>query len=297
MSILKIARIGHPVLRRVADPVPPGRLLEPDVQRLIDDMLETVREYEGVGLAAPQVHVPQRLFVLVFDGQEDIVLANPEVTFLTTSRIRSFEGCLSVPHLRASVDRFAKVRVEGFDRKGGRLVIEMEGFPAIAVQHECDHLDGIVFLDRCNPRTICHVDEMRRFGPPDPALRETSVVMVDDQADEVAWTDASSDQEVPDTAPVENIGQTLGGGRVSAPANPNEQGPALELDGEDDFDDALDDEDMLEDGPDADSNPDGDQDGANDVDDVTDAPGVAQVESDDPDDQTGGPGGPSVAEA
>jgi peptide deformylase len=172
MSILRIARLGHPVLRRVAEPLPPERLDDPEILRLFDDMIETVRESEGAGLAAPQVHVPLRIVVLNTDpAGGPLVIVNPEISFLDNHLLRSFEGCLSVPDLRAAVNRVGKVRVDGLDREGQSLSLDLEGFSAIAVQHECDHLDGVLFLDRCDLRTLAFLDELRRFGPLDPSFR------------------------------------------------------------------------------------------------------------------------------
>ncbi len=173
MAILKIARVGHPILRQVADPLPPERIPDPQVQGLIDDMAQTLTDYEGAGLAAPQVHVPLRIVLLALEGENTAtVLINPEISFLTSNLVRSYEGCLSVPDLRAAVNRAAKVRVDAFDRAGQRLSFEAEGFAAIAAQHECDHLDGVLFVDRCAPTTLTHVDELRRFGPLDPGFRK-----------------------------------------------------------------------------------------------------------------------------
>ncbi len=177
MAILRIARMGHPVLRQVAEAVPPERIQDPSIQVLIDDMIETLRDYEGAGLAAPQVHVPLRVVVLVLESAPDdessepVVLINPEVTYLTQNMLRSYEGCLSIPDLRAAVNRVGKLKVEALDRQGQPLGLELEGFPAIAVQHECDHLDGVLFVDRCDLRTLTFIDELRRFGPLDPSFR------------------------------------------------------------------------------------------------------------------------------
>jgi peptide deformylase len=173
MAILRIARMGHPVLRQVAEPVPPERIDDPATQQLIDDMLDTLRDYEGAGLAAPQVHVPLRIVVVLFEAEaEPLVLINPEITFLTQNMLRSYEGCLSVPDMRAAVNRVGKVRIDALDREGQRQSFELEGFPAIAAQHECDHLDGVLYIDRCDLRTLTFLDELRRFGPLDPSFRK-----------------------------------------------------------------------------------------------------------------------------
>jgi peptide deformylase len=156
MSILKVARIGHPVIRAEAGEVPRKSIREPLFQKLIDDMRETMYEYEGVGLAAPQVHESLRLAVLEVPGSDDrtreavpfTVLINPVVTPLTEDLEHSWEGCLSIPDLRGIVPRFSRVRLEALDREGRKYSLEASGFFARVIQHECDHLDGGVYLDR-----------------------------------------------------------------------------------------------------------------------------------------------------
>lgn len=154
MAILKIARMGHPVLLQHCDPVPdPGA---PDIRRLVADMLETMEDATGAGLAAPQVHVPLRLFVFrVSDTRagEDAddttignsVLINPEVKLLSEERVPRWEGCLSIPGLRAAVPRAPRVRYRGVDCDGRRIEREVSGFHAGLIQHEYDHLNGILY--------------------------------------------------------------------------------------------------------------------------------------------------------
>lgn len=156
MAILKVARIGHPVVRASARSVPPEVLRTPPLQRLIDDLRQTMYEYDGVGLAAPQVHESLRLAVLEVPLSDErteggvpfTVLVNPVVTPLGTETLDAWEGCLSIPDLRGTVPRFARVRLEALDREGQPYTLEAEGFHARLIQHECDHLDGSVYLDR-----------------------------------------------------------------------------------------------------------------------------------------------------
>ena len=157
MAILKVARLGHPVLRAVAEPVPIEGIGSPQVQQLIDDLIETMVEYDGAGLAAPQVHVTSQIVVFEVEGNprypdaESIpltVLINPKITPTTTHLDEEWEGCLSLPDLRGKVPRPTQVRVEAYDRKGKRLNYVAKGFQARVVQHECDHLLGKVFVDR-----------------------------------------------------------------------------------------------------------------------------------------------------
>jgi peptide deformylase len=172
VSILKVARIGHPVVRAAARPVEPEELLSREVQRLLDDMVETMREYQGVGLAAPQVHVGLRLAVVEVteaDARAEqavplVFLANPRLTPLAGAPVLGWEGCLSVPELRGRVPRHARLRLEALDRNGSPLAIEADGFFARVIQHECDHLDGRVYLDRMpDMGSLSFLDEFERF--------------------------------------------------------------------------------------------------------------------------------------
>jgi peptide deformylase len=156
MSILKVARIGHPVIRAAAQPVPKEVFADPRFQKLIDDMRETMYEYDGVGVAAPQIHESLRLAVLELPGSEDrpedavpfTVLANPVITPIGEEPETGWEGCLSVPDLRGLVPRMTEIRLEALDRHGKPFSLEASGFHARVIQHECDHLDGCVYLDR-----------------------------------------------------------------------------------------------------------------------------------------------------
>jgi peptide deformylase len=154
MAILKIARMGHPVLLEHAQPVPdPGA---PEIRRLVADMLETMEDASGAGLAAPQVHVPLRLFVFRVDPDRssgdpedrpvgNTVVINPELDLLGDERVLRWEGCLSIPGLRAAVPRAPRIRYRGVDCEGAPVGGEMSGFHAGVVQHEYDHLDGILY--------------------------------------------------------------------------------------------------------------------------------------------------------
>lgn len=169
MSILKVARLGHPVLREIARPIEPREIRGPEIQRLIRDMFETMAEYNGVGLAAPQVHVSKRL-VLVGGGQDEAgepivrVLINPELRVTSTEPAGLWEGCLSVPGLRGFVERPRGVEVRAYDGQGQKLQFTLEGFPAVVMQHECDHLDGVLFTDKLkDTRLLAFEDEAERF--------------------------------------------------------------------------------------------------------------------------------------
>jgi peptide deformylase len=156
MSILKVARIAHPVLRSPAKPVPNSAFKDPLFQKLVDDMRETMYEYEGVGLAAPQVHEGLRLAVIEVAGSDErsqaevpfMVLVNPVITPLGDETVNGWEGCLSIPDLRGVVPRLKALKLEALDRHGKPYSLEAHDFFARVIQHECDHLDGSVYLDR-----------------------------------------------------------------------------------------------------------------------------------------------------
>jgi peptide deformylase len=170
MAILKVARMGHPVLREKCKPIDPAKITGPEVQRLIRDMLETMIEYSGVGLAAPQVYTPVRLVIAGGEESEDRrpklrVLINPEIEVLDDEyTLGMYEGCLSIPGLRGYVERPAHIRVKAYDEKGEQQELELEGFPAIVMQHECDHLDGVLYVDRVSdPTKLGFEAEVQRF--------------------------------------------------------------------------------------------------------------------------------------
>ncbi len=170
MSILKVARLGHPVLRARARVIEPGAIESGTIQKLIDDMIETMREYKGVGLAAPQVHEGVRLFVAgIEDAPDDrqpaaTVLINPEVVPAGGGEVEDWEGCLSIPDLRGRVPRPADVLVRALDRRGTPVELTLRDYPARVVQHELDHLDGVLFLDRMTSfETLTFLDEFDRF--------------------------------------------------------------------------------------------------------------------------------------
>ena len=170
-QLLKIARMGHPVLRQRASSVDPAQIADPEFQDFIDSMLATMHEYDGVGLAAPQVHVSKR--VVVFHegaglvGQDDepiTALINPEIEPVGDDMAAMWEGCLSVPGLRGRVTRPAAIRVRALDRTGRPVDLELEDFDAVVTQHECDHLDGILYVDRLDDSTqLAFEKEFERF--------------------------------------------------------------------------------------------------------------------------------------
>ena len=173
MAILKVARLGHPVLREPATPVSPADLRSPEVQKFIDDMIETMREYDGAGLAANQVHVARQIAVIEvqknprYPEAPEIpltVVVNPVVTALTDDMEDGWEGCLSVPDMRGVVPRYTSVRLECLDREGKPVELVAKEFFARVIQHETDHLNGIVYVDRIRDmRTLSHIAEWQRY--------------------------------------------------------------------------------------------------------------------------------------
>ena len=155
--------MGHPVLRERARPV--ERLNTPELHALVEDMKDTMAYKNGAGLAAPQIGVGVRVVIFGveknprYPDAEEVpftVLVNPEITFLTKEIEEGWEGCLSLPGMRGVVPRFTKLRYSGFDAEGRPIDRTAEGFHAVVVQHECDHLDGILYPMR--------MTDMSRFG-------------------------------------------------------------------------------------------------------------------------------------
>lgn len=178
MAILKIARMGHPVLNRTADPVEDPTA--PEIHRLIADMVDTMADAPGIGLAAPQVHVPKRLVIFHIpesrahqeedengdEAEEAVpmtVLINPEIEALDEERVTGIEGCLSLPGMVGMVPRFRHIRYKALAPDGSVIEREARGYHARVVQHECDHLDGILYPQRMEDlSTLGFTDEMNR---------------------------------------------------------------------------------------------------------------------------------------
>lgn len=173
MALLKIARLGHPFLRQVAVPVEDAEIKTAAFARFIDDMIDTMRESDGVGLAAPQVYASRRVAIVEVKGphprypdQPDVpltVLVNPQVVSHSTETEEDWEGCLSIPDLRGRVPRWKSVDVRALDRTGNPIELKASGFFARVIQHELDHLDGVMFLERMNDlRTLTHLREFQK---------------------------------------------------------------------------------------------------------------------------------------
>jgi peptide deformylase len=176
MSILKVSRMGNPVLRKKVKAVTPADIRSALIQRLIDDMMQTMVEYNGVGLAAPQVHEELRLFVaqVIGDHDEDadatprkpelMAVINPEITPVGRQVDEDWEGCLSIPDMRGLVPRYRDIKVKAYDRTGTAVEIAASGFMARIIQHETDHLDGVLFVDRMKSlESLSFIEEYVRY--------------------------------------------------------------------------------------------------------------------------------------
>ena len=177
MPVLKIARLGHPKIRKGAEPVSEQNLHSQATQGFIDDLVETMRDANGVGIAAPQVHVSQQIIVIEvssenprYPKQEAVpltILINPKIIEHGEATEEGWEGCLSVPDLQGHVPRWTWVNVAGLDRKGHTVELEVQNFFARVIQHEVDHLHGKVFLDRLpDLHTLTHLREYEQFWNP-----------------------------------------------------------------------------------------------------------------------------------
>ena len=163
--------MGHPVLRAKARALDKAEIRSAAIQKLIDDMLDTMSEYHGVGLAAPQVHESVRLFVAALDSGDDdepeseaIAIINPEITIVGSDVVEDWEGCLSIPDIRGRVPRARDIKVRALDRTGARIELSAHDFPARVIQHETDHLDGVLFFDRMQSLvSMTFLDEYARY--------------------------------------------------------------------------------------------------------------------------------------
>jgi peptide deformylase len=186
MTVRLIATVGHPILREWAQPVSPDELATPETQALIDDLIETMHYYDGAGLAAPQVMASQRIAVIEvhanprYPYKPDIpltILVNPEIEALTDETFDNNEGCLSVPGLRGVTHRHVEVGVQALDRRGRPFEREVRGLSAVTFQHEVDHLNGALFVDRVDdPTTFATWEQFDRFQREEFSARAARLV-------------------------------------------------------------------------------------------------------------------------
>lgn len=179
MSILKVARMGHPVLKQKAKVIPKSWFKTPELLRLIQDMHDTMDEYGGIGLAAPQVHESWQLAIIRFGGSHEkglkyltskapsrgsTIFINPKIKILNPKKQIFWEGCLSIPELRGQVARPCQIQVDFFNEKGNPQRLQASGFVATVIQHELDHLKGILYPQRMKDlSTLSFTDEWERF--------------------------------------------------------------------------------------------------------------------------------------
>ena len=174
MALRKIIRMGHPVLRQRSRELTKEEIVSPQIAELIADMIETMHQSEGVGIAAPQVGELLRLAIIEFEPDNErypemgaqglTVFINPVMTYLTKEEQGFWEGCLSVPDLRGLVHRPTRVQVDYLDAKAQPQQIIGEGFLATVLQHEFDHLDGVLYVDRVrDPRNLAFIEEFQQF--------------------------------------------------------------------------------------------------------------------------------------
>ena len=165
--------MGHPVLRERARPLDTSDIKSAVVQKLIDDMIDTMQEYHGVGLAGPQVHEGLRIFIGLLDEDPDskseaAVIINPEIIPNGAAMEEGWEGCLSIPDIRGMVPRYTNITLKAIDRTGRAMEIPLKDFPARVAQHETDHLDGVLFFDRMTSmQSLTFLDEYSRFHAKD----------------------------------------------------------------------------------------------------------------------------------
>jgi peptide deformylase len=174
MAVRKIIRMGHPTLRKAARPLTPRELGSPETGRLVTDMIDTLNDSGGIGLAAPQIDESVRLAIIEIPGGPSrygeipamplTVFANPRIELVDPAAAGYWEGCLSVPGLRGYVERPQFVRVTYQDLRGATHVLELKGFLATVFQHEFDHLDGVLYVDRMtDPKKLVFEEEYLRY--------------------------------------------------------------------------------------------------------------------------------------
>lgn len=173
MAVLPIAKVGNPVLRKIADPVAPDRIGSRSFQQFIDDMFETMVQNEGIGLAAPQVSRSEQVVVMECEGDGGFpatILINPKIVYYSPQLGEMWEGCLSVDNLRGKVIRPSTIRVQFLDRHGAPQDLEASGLYGVCIQHEMDHLIGKLFVDRMNDMsTLTQLAEFDAYWKEEPA--------------------------------------------------------------------------------------------------------------------------------
>lgn len=173
MAVLEVIKLGNPLLREVSQNVAMEELTSKEFQQFIDDLIETMRAADGAGIAAPQVGILKRVFGMEmkdnprYPDKETFplsVIINPEIEFLSKEQTDSWEGCLSIPGIRGRLERFEHIKLTGLNRNGQKFETELNGFEAIVAQHELDHLNGILFIDRMDSmKTLAFQKEFETY--------------------------------------------------------------------------------------------------------------------------------------
>lgn len=173
MAIREVIKMGNPLLRKVSQTVGLKEMATAGFQKFIDDLIETMRSETGVGIAAPQVGVLKRVFSMEIKDNPRYpdkqtyplcLVINPEIEFLSQEKEDSWEGCLSIPGIRGQLKRYKSIKLTGLNRNGEKLETELSGFPAIVAQHELDHLNGILFIDRMDlMNTLTFQEEYEKY--------------------------------------------------------------------------------------------------------------------------------------
>lgn len=172
-NMLPVIKMGHPNLRKPSLPLSLDLIPKLEYQQLIDNLITTMRTEDGAGIAAPQVDVLKRIFVVEVDNNPRypdkpsfplLVAINPELEPIGVEQVDSWEGCLSIPNIRGQLQRWARVRISAYDRTGKFYQKELSDFAAVVAQHEMDHLNGVLFIDRMEDmKTLCFREEYQRF--------------------------------------------------------------------------------------------------------------------------------------
>lgn len=173
MAVLKVLQMGNPLLRSVSEKVSREKLYSEEFQSFVDDLIATMRHEDGAGLAAPQVGVLDRVFVMEmqenprYPEKENFplhIVVNPEIIHTSSEKTQSWEGCLSIPRLRGRLKRYERITMKGLNRDGEDLEMQLTGFSAIVAQHELDHLNGVLFIDRMESmETLAFREEFEKY--------------------------------------------------------------------------------------------------------------------------------------
>lgn len=173
MAVLNVIKMGNPILRELSEEITESHIISPEFQSFIKDLVETMRHNDGAGIAAPQVGVLKRVFTMEmknnarYPDKETFplhVVINPEIEYLTEETTDSWEGCLSIPNIRGRLRRYTNILLKGYSPKGENIKIRLQGFAAVVAQHELDHLNGILLIDRMDSmKTLTFQDEYEKY--------------------------------------------------------------------------------------------------------------------------------------